>query len=121
MALWSLITYLDGGGSFSTQLSAATPSRALHLFLVSDKLGPLLQKAGTGWPKAFAVEDIVAFLPLTGLKHIHVCQVGKNGKYAMITLVKTAAVTSPNSRSNGQTKHAKKRKHSSTTRRSPKH
>jgi len=120
MALWSLMVNLDGGGSFGTQVSAPTPNRALRLFLEGSSLSRFLHTAGPGWPDTFRVDDIVAFLPMTGLKEMHLCQLGRDGRYASVMLVKTAEASKPNSRSNGRaaTRPSKKRR-AGSARRSP--
>ena len=119
MALWSLMINLDGGGSFGTQVSAPTPNRALRFFLEGSSLSRFLQTAGPGWPATFRVDDVVAFLPMTGLKEMHLCQLGRDGKYASVMLVKTVEASKPNSRSNGRAARRSSKRRAGSARRSP--
>ena len=120
MVLWSLMVNLDGGGSFGTQVSAPTPNRALRLFLEGSSLPQFLRTAGPEWPDNFRLDDIVAFLPMTGLKDMHLCQLGRQGKYASVMLVKTWEASKPNSRSNGRAaKRPSNKRRTGSARRSP--
>jgi hypothetical protein len=88
--LWSLMIRLEGNGGFSTQVSAPTPNRAVRLFLEGNSLPQYLAScAGKDWPETFAVEDVIAFIPMDGLTNMHLCQAHRNGKYMDIILVKT--------------------------------
>ena len=73
---------LDGNGGFSTQIMAPTPNRAVRLFLEGKSLPEFLGKcASAGWPDAFSVDDVIAFIPMDGLTNMHVCQLHRAGKF----------------------------------------
>ena len=120
MALWSLMINLHGAGSFGTQLKAPTPNRALRQFVEGNSLPKFLRTAGPGWPTAFSLDDVVVFIPMDGLQDMHLCQIGKDGKYANIMLVKTTEAGKPNSRLNRRAATTARDQRQRTDRRSPK-
>lgn len=92
MALWSLVTHLDEPSiGFATQVQADSAQAALRKLLGGKSLRRFLERnAGAEWPKAFRAKDVVMNTPMTGLVNTHLFQVGRQGKYLTITVVKTA-------------------------------
>ena len=70
----------------------------MRVFLEGKGLAECLAKcASEGWPDAFSVDDVIAFIPMDGLTNMHLCQLHRAGKYVDIILVQTAEASKPNS------------------------
>ncbi|MGH8453632.1 MAG: hypothetical protein ACRESW_03690 [Nevskiales bacterium] len=83
MALWSLFVEV-GGKRFSSQVRAASPKAAVSSFLRRGTLAHFSESAAS-----FTAKDIVLFTPMEGLVNMHLCQLGRSGKYVSITLART--------------------------------
>jgi hypothetical protein len=83
MALWSFFVEV-GGAHFSSQARGDTPSVAIGNFLGSGSI-----EGFTRNKFSFTPEDIVLFIPMDGLVNMHLCQVGRRGEYASITMALT--------------------------------
>jgi len=90
MPLYSLFVNCEGVGHFSTQASADTPKGAVGRFLEMPALRQFLGRAD-GWPLDLSSADIVLFIPMEDLVNMHLCQLGRQGKYVQITIVRTVS------------------------------
>lgn len=89
MALWSLVIGV-AGKSYSTQVEAESPSDAISMFLAGQSLVSFLRSEGLAdWPTDLGPTDITLMVPMQGLVNMFACDVGRNGKYVSITLVRT--------------------------------
>jgi len=89
MALWSLFIEVDSK-HYSTQVNAASPKAAISTFLRGKSLRSFMSGSEfDGWPKSFTSKDIVLFVPMEGLVNMHLCQLGRKGRYLSITLART--------------------------------
>jgi hypothetical protein len=83
MALWSLFVELEGA-CYSSQMRGDTPAEAISSFLGGGSI-----EGFTDNKFSFTPEDIVLFIPMDGLVNMHLCQVGRRGEYASITMALT--------------------------------
>jgi hypothetical protein len=89
VALWSMFVEV-GESRYSTQITAPDPSAAIAALLESGGLiQTLAGLSKDGWPERFAADDIVLFIPMDGLVNMHLCQIGREGKYITVTFART--------------------------------
>lgn len=91
MALWSLHVEVSGK-HYSTQIVAETPKAAMRVFFKGGSLASFLRiwKLAS-YPTTFASKDIWCLVPMDGLRNMYFCQIGKEGKYVSVTLVRTVS------------------------------
>jgi hypothetical protein len=89
VALWSL--FVDAGGErYTTQITADNPKLAVQRLLASSGLADMLKRrTSDGWPGSFTAEDIHLLIPMEGLVNVHLCQLGREGKYVSVVMAET--------------------------------
>ena len=89
VALWSLFVEV-GDLRYSTQVTADEPRSAVDELLRShgfrDKLAGMSKD---GWPSSFTSDDVVLLMPMDGLVNMHLCQLGREGKYVSVVMART--------------------------------
>jgi len=91
MALWSMFVEIEGV-RYSTQVTASDARGAIRVFLKTSGLKECIGKLSSkGWPASLSMKDIVLFLPMEGLVNMHLCQVGREGKYVSVVMARTVS------------------------------
>lgn len=93
MALWSLFVEVGSRLRYSTQITAPTPRAAIRRFLTGRGLitHDLARLSRAGWPASFSMRDVSLLMPMEGLTNMYLCQIGRNGKYVSVVMVRTVA------------------------------
>jgi hypothetical protein len=86
MALWSLFVDVDGR-HYSSQVRGDTAMDGIEKFLDSGSIQRFTKNR-----LSFTPEDIVLFVPMDGMVNMHLCQIGRHGEYASITMALTVEV-----------------------------
>lgn len=81
-----------GAERYSTQFTAVDPPGAIAELLSSGGFRELAAKSShRDAPVEFSVGDILYIVPMEGLINMHLCQLGRNGKYASVVMARTEA------------------------------
>jgi hypothetical protein len=88
MRTYSLCASSEGLAAIWTQVSATDAREALRVFLEGSTLTEY-HKHIAGWPPPFRDEDVVLFTPMEPFKGMTLAQIGREGKYVTVHLVRT--------------------------------
>jgi hypothetical protein len=90
VALWSMFVEV-GAERYSTQFTASDPRGAITELLASSGFLEMASKIrnGAGRPLQFTAADILYIVPMEGLTNMHLCQLGREGKYASVVMART--------------------------------
>ena len=79
-----------GPERYSTQFTAEDPPGAVAELLSSGGFRELAAKlSNVGDPVEFSIEHVLYIVPMEGLTNMHLCQLGRDGKYASVVMART--------------------------------